>query len=121
MDASTINPNTFSLTGPNNTAVTASVAYDSATRVATLTPSNPLSGGANYLATVLGGTGGVADVAGNRLASTQTWTFTTTGGTACTANPIVCENAQPGNPASEWDIDRCRATRPSRASPPTSA
>jgi hypothetical protein len=104
MNAGTINTNTVTLTGPNNTAIAASVAYDSATRVATLTPSNPLDGATSYLAIVLGGTNGVADVAGNRLASTVTWSFTTAGGTSCTGNPIVCENQKPGNPSSEWDV-----------------
>jgi hypothetical protein len=79
----------------------------SARRVATLTPSNPLSGGANT-ATVLGGTGGVAD--GRQWsASAPNWSSTSAQAPGpCTppaGNPIVCENQQPGNPANEWDID----------------
>ena len=102
-------------------AVAASVAYDSATRVATLTPANPLSGARTTWRPFSAERAESADVAGNGLASNVTWSFTTTGGTACTANPIVCENQQPGNPPSEWDVSGCRGPDASRASPPTSA
>ena len=46
------------------------VAYDAASRTATLTPSAPLSAG-SYSATVQG----VQDLAANTLASPRTWTF----------------------------------------------
>ncbi|WP_158580037.1 Ig-like domain-containing domain [Geodermatophilus marinus] len=42
-----------------------------------LTPSAPLSAGTTYTATVAGGADGVTDLAGNPLADTVTWTFTT--------------------------------------------
>ena len=41
--------------------------------------------GRTYLARVLGGSSGVADVAGNRLAADVTWTFTTATGTGTTS------------------------------------
>ena len=45
------------------------VAYDAATRKATLTPSAPLALGRTYTATVVGGSAGVKDAAGNPLAA----------------------------------------------------
>ncbi len=76
MNASTIGTSTFELRNAA-TLVTATVAYNAATRVATLTPSEALSPSTTYTATVRGGAGGVADSAGNVLAASSTWTFTT--------------------------------------------
>ncbi len=76
MNASTINASDVTLTGPGG-AVAAAVNYNSATRTATLTPSSPLSYSTSYTVSVLGGVGGPADLAGNRMASTYTATFTT--------------------------------------------
>ncbi len=59
------------------TAVSAALAYDPASKTVTLTPAAPLASSTSYTATVKGGTGGVADSAGNTLAATDTWSFTT--------------------------------------------
>jgi len=58
--------------------VAATVTYDTATRVATLTPSQLLLAGRNYTATVRGGTTDprVKDLAGNALATDRVWSFT---------------------------------------------
>jgi hypothetical protein len=55
----------------------ASVAYDGASRTATLTPAVALEAGVQYTARVLGGAAGVKDAAGNALPADHTWTFTT--------------------------------------------
>jgi len=81
MDASTLTPGTFTLTEgttAGTTTVPASVAYNSTDRVATLNPDADLAAGTTYTATIKGGSDGVKDVAGNALASDETWTFTTT-------------------------------------------
>jgi len=77
LNAATVTTGTLTLQGPGATAVSASVGYNAATRVATLTPSAALAAGTLYTATVLGGAGGVTDAAGNALASSVVWTFTT--------------------------------------------
>ena len=71
LDASSVATSTFSLRTAAGAPVPASVAYDAASRTATLTPSAPLSAG-SYSATVQG----VQDLAANTLASPRTWTFT---------------------------------------------
>jgi YVTN family beta-propeller protein len=68
--------------------VTATVAYNASARVATLTPTSSLLTSTTYTATVRGGAGGVADSAGNVLASNSSWSFTT-GVVADTTPPTV--------------------------------
>ncbi len=80
IDPATLTANTFALrTTVGGTAVAASVNWNAATRVATLTPASPLTAGTGYTATVVGGAidPRVKDAAGNALASTVTWSFTT--------------------------------------------
>jgi Domain of unknown function (DUF1929)/Bacterial Ig-like domain/Glyoxal oxidase N-terminus len=77
LTAATVTGATVTLQGPGTTAVPASVGYNASTRVATLTPTAALAAGTLYTATVIGGAGGVADAAGNALASNVVWTFTT--------------------------------------------
>ena len=57
----------------------ATVSYDAATRIATLTPGNALAPATTYTATVHGGATDprVKDVAGNALAANSSWSFTT--------------------------------------------
>jgi hypothetical protein len=74
MDASTINGTTFTLTGPSG-AVPATVSYDSATRVATLTLSAPpLTGSTSYTARL---DGSIRASDSLTLAGPVTWSFTT--------------------------------------------
>jgi hypothetical protein len=77
LDTTTINASTFLLTGPGNTAVSATVSFNTANNTATLTPSAALAGNTTYTATVKGGSGGVKDLAGNALTSDYIWSFTT--------------------------------------------
>jgi hypothetical protein len=77
MDAATITSATVQLTDPAGNAVPATVGYDSGARTATLDPQSVLADSTRYTATVKGGTGGVADRAGNRLAADVSWSFTT--------------------------------------------
>lgn len=58
------------------TPVEASLTYNPRTSKAALDPAAALEAGANYVATVHGGTGGVRDLAGNPLASDKIWSFT---------------------------------------------
>ncbi len=76
MNPSTISGQTVRLS-KGSQQIAASVAYDAATMRATLTPSQPLEYSSTYTATVSGGASGVADTAGNRLASDYSWTFAT--------------------------------------------
>ena len=78
MDPATIGGSTFELRDAADAPVAAVISYDSGTSTATLTPSAPLANSETYTASVLGGTGGVTDLAGNLLAATSTWSFTTT-------------------------------------------
>ncbi|HEY0398966.1 MAG TPA: Ig-like domain-containing protein, partial [Acidimicrobiia bacterium] len=76
VDPATVAASTFTLrtaAGP----VGATVAYDPASRTATLTPAAALSPGTRYSATVTGAAGGVADIAGNRMTGDAVWTFST--------------------------------------------
>ncbi|MCW2986674.1 MAG: hypothetical protein JWR63_4244 [Conexibacter sp.] len=73
MDPATLTASTFTLTGPSG-AVTATVAYDDATKTATLTPSSALAGNVAYTATV---TTGAKSALGTALGAAKTWSFTT--------------------------------------------
>ncbi|HKH37280.1 MAG TPA: Ig-like domain-containing protein, partial [Rubrobacter sp.] len=94
MDANTISGSTFTLTKPdgpdtdtNPDAVSGTVAYDSTSKKATLTPSANLDYSTTYTATVKGGAKGVKDAAGNPLSADQVWTFTTVAPPADTTPP----------------------------------
>ena len=106
MDPATVTEATFDLRDGGGALVAATVAYDEATRTASLTPDTALSLSTDYSATVKGGVDGVKDLAGNALASDVPWTFTTAAVDPCAtpANPVVAENCLAGNPPSEWDI-----------------
>lgn len=80
MAASSINGSTFVLVRASTGAVVpATVSYNASTRRATLVPSSALAAGTRYTARVMGGSTGAAvtDLAGNRLQTTRTWSFTT--------------------------------------------
>ena len=91
MDASTINASTFELRNSANALVLAAVSYNTATRVATLSPNGALNAAATYTATIRGGTTDprVRDVAGNALAVNWTWSFTSAGASSDTTPPVV--------------------------------
>jgi len=73
MDPSTINGTTFTLTGPNGTAVAGQVSYSSTNKTATFTLSKPLAENTKYTATI---TAGAKDLYGNAVASNYVWSFT---------------------------------------------
>jgi hypothetical protein len=77
MNAATITTGTFVLRNAAGAIVPASVGYNAGTRIATLTPSSALAVSTTYTATVSGGSGGVTDLAGNVLAASAAWSFTT--------------------------------------------
>jgi len=91
MLASTITGTTFTLADATNggSTVAGALAYDAASHVATLTPSAPLPTQHTFTATVKGGSGGVADAAGNPMTADVTWSFTTTAPVADTTPPTV--------------------------------
>jgi hypothetical protein len=93
MNPATINPTTFTMTGPGTTAVTGTVTADTSNKTFTFTPSSALALNTLYTATV---TTGAQDMFGNTLASNFVWTFTTAT-TACTASttPAVISVAPP--------------------------
>jgi hypothetical protein len=77
MNAASIGAATFVLRDPSNALVPAAVSYNASTRVATLTPAQALTASSTYTATVVGGSGGVKDLAGNALAVNYAASFTT--------------------------------------------
>ena len=83
MNASTITTSTFVLRNPSNAIVASTVSYNADTNVATLVPTQPLAASTTYTATITGGAGGVSDLAGNVLASSYVWSFTTGAGPTC--------------------------------------
>ena len=74
MDPLSINTASFLLTGPAATAITGTVGYDVPNRIATFNPASDLAPNTVYTATL---TTGTRDLAGNPLAVTFNWTFTT--------------------------------------------
>ena len=80
VDPATVDTTTFELRAPGGALVPATVAYNSGTRTATLTPTAALAQSTTYTATVRGGAADprVKDLAGNALAASTTWSFTTT-------------------------------------------
>lgn len=73
MDPASLTPSTFTLTA-NGALVPATLMYDSASFTATLRPDTPLPFGTIVRADV---NAGILDLAGNALASSRVWTFTT--------------------------------------------
>jgi hypothetical protein len=74
MDGATITGSTFTLRGPGDTAVLASVSYDAATRTARITPSSALAFATVYTAEVAASVRSADNVA---LGAAVSWTFTT--------------------------------------------
>ena len=73
LDPASLTSSTFRLRDANGTVIPAAVSYDAATRTARLTPTTALAYSTRYTATV----SAVRDLAGNVLAGTRTWSFTT--------------------------------------------
>jgi Ice-binding-like/Bacterial Ig-like domain len=82
MDSSTLNPTTFTVTGPGATVVVGKVSYDVPDEIVTFTPTSALAASTTFTATITG----AMDLAGNALATTS-WTFTT-GSTTTGQSPV---------------------------------
>jgi WD40 repeat protein len=85
IDPATVNPNTFVLRGPNNAIVPSTISYEAATRTAILRPDAALATATIYTAQIVGGTSDprIKDLAGNALAATVSWSFTTVAPPTC--------------------------------------
>jgi hypothetical protein len=80
-DVQGVNGSTFTLTRQGGSAVTATVAYNSSSDVATLDPAADLLPSTTYTASLTGGPSAIRDGAGNALSpNPTTFSFTTAGG-----------------------------------------
>jgi len=110
MTLTTINPSTFTLTGPSG-VVAGAVIYNSTTFTATFTPSVSFAYGATYTATIAAS---VTDSLGGPLGMPYTWSFTTVASAVPTvtsvtpasgatnvvaANPVTAAFSEPMNGA----------------------
>jgi hypothetical protein len=77
INSATVTGTSFELRDSAGVKVPAAIAYNAATRTASLQPAGPLAYTSSYTATVKGGGSGVKDLAGNALAADYTWSFTT--------------------------------------------
>ncbi|MFI5370519.1 MAG: DUF4082 domain-containing protein [Candidatus Eisenbacteria bacterium] len=111
MDPTTVNATTFELVGPGATVVPATVTYNTATRVATLDPSAPLSGSTSYTATISGGSSGarVRDLAGNAMDATLLWSFTTALPPGQGPGGPILVISSSANPFSRYPVEMLRA------------
>jgi hypothetical protein len=107
VSSASVNTTTFELRDSAGTLVPASVLAGGETPTATLTPTSPLATATTYTATVAGGTGGVKDLAGNAMAASYRWTFTT-----APAPPAASAPAAAGCPCSIWNAASTAASGP---------
>jgi len=84
--ASTLNGSTFTLRDSGNVIVPAVLSYDASTLTAVLQPSSPLIAGAAYTANLAGGS--ITDLAGNPMAGSVSWGFTTKAAVVCPCNGL---------------------------------
>ena len=89
MDAATINSSTFELRDASGAPVPATIGYHALLRTATLDPQGALAYLKTYSVVVRGGSSGprVTDLAGNSLAVSKTWVFTTTAAPTAVQGP----------------------------------
>ncbi len=84
MNASTITPTTFVVSGPGGTPVAGTVVYSADTDMARFTPSDALAPNTAYTATL---TTGAQNAAGTAMAVDHAWTFTTFATSSKQASP----------------------------------
>ena len=94
IDPATVSASTFSLRGPAPNGPVVPSTLSSSGAELTLTPNAELQPSSVYTATVTGGAGGLADLSGNVLASSASWSFTTRAGSAPRPDPSL----GPGGP-----------------------
>ncbi len=75
VNPATVTNATFQLKNSANTIITATVNNIGSQVI--LTPSSTLANSTTYTVTILGGTSGIKDIAGNALAANYSWSFTT--------------------------------------------
>ena len=90
MDPATLTTATFTLAGPGGASVVGTIAYDTASQIATLSPLANLAANTLYTATL---TTGVMDAARNALAANHVWSFTTAANAA--QAPVALRSAAP--------------------------
>jgi N-acetylneuraminic acid mutarotase len=76
IDPATISSATFRLQDQSGTPLVGAVSYNPATKTATFDPEAAFTPGVSYTGLLKGGSGGIADFAGNTLATDYTWSFT---------------------------------------------
>ncbi len=103
MNSATISNSTVKLLD-GASLVTASVAYNSSNKSATITPTVALTSSKVYTISIVGGVLGVKDVAGNPLAQTLSSTFTTAAALPVDTTPPTVSGASPGNNATNVSI-----------------
>ena len=94
LNASTVTSSTVQLLD-GATPVSASVTYNAANNTVTITPTAALANSKTYTISILGGTSGVKDVAGNALAQTFTSSFTTAAATVASSSSIWSNTTVP--------------------------
>ena len=104
MDRLTVNVGSILLAdNATGTGVAGTVTYDEGSRTARLVPSQPLAFGKTYKVTVKSGTAGVTDVAGNRFANDESWTFSTPSQCPCTIFDPGDASQRPSSPTANRD------------------
>jgi hypothetical protein len=83
INPATVTASTFLVRNSSGASIAGAVSYDAVGRSATFTPTAPLTRTTVFTATIKGGTSGVTDRAGNKLAADYNWSFTTATGPAC--------------------------------------
>ncbi len=83
-----------------STPITCTVSYEASTQTVTMTPDGSLSESTDYIVTI---TTDVEDLAGNKMASQETWTFTTTG--PIDTNPPYVTTHNPASDATGVSLD----------------
>jgi LmbE family N-acetylglucosaminyl deacetylase len=94
--AASVNTGTFVLRNGGGGTIAATVSSSGST--ATLQPTFALAPSTTYTATLVSGSAGIKDLAGNPLAADSTWTFTTAAGPSCPCS-LFAANAVPLVPA----------------------
>ena len=102
MNPATITPTNFELRSASGALVSAGLTYNAGSNTATLAPTSPLGNSATYTARVKGGSGGVADMAGNPLGADFTWSFTTAAAVDAGPGGPILVIASPSNPFSRY-------------------
>jgi hypothetical protein len=102
-----VSGSTFTLRTSAGASVSASVSYNTTTRVATLDPTANLATSTTYTATLTGGSTAIRDIAGNPLVTTS-WSFTTSGGD--TTRPTVTARSPAVNATAVSQVANVTAT-----------